>query len=113
MPPKPAAPATLRTASLPDPAEITRLQANLVEILGEPNIKSLEADWLAKMLNGVIVTLSIGRIGCTAALSEQDLGIAQRQKQQKERRQAWYDLGHALLLPRRYASALDSKESTA
>ena len=41
-----------------------RLRANLTEILGEPNLTALEPAWLAKMLNGVIVTLSIGRLGC-------------------------------------------------
>jgi hypothetical protein len=103
----------LGTATLPDSAELARLQANLTEILGEPNLKSLEADWLAKMLNGVIINLSIGRLGCRAHLTDQDLGIAHRKKQQAARWQAWYDLGDALLLPRRYATALDSKESSA
>src|SRR5690242_3789842 len=108
----PAPPAFRRTA-LPDPAELARLRANLTEILEEPNLKSLEADWLAKMLNGVIISLSIGRIGCKAALTDLDLGIAHGKKQSSERRQAWYDLGDALLLPRRYATALESKESSA
>jgi hypothetical protein len=31
----------LGTATLPDSAELARLQANLTEILGEPNLKSL------------------------------------------------------------------------
>lgn len=97
----------------PDPAELARLQANLAEIFGETNLRSLETDWLARMMNGVIIGLSIGRMGCHAHLTDQDLGIAHRKAQQKERRQAWYDLGSALLLPRRYATALDSKESNA
>ena len=109
----PGAPPTLGTATLPDPAELARLRANLTEILGEPNLKALEENWLAKMLNGVVVTLSIGRMGCRAHLTDQDLGIAHKKRQQQERRQAWYNLGDALLLPRRYAAALDSKESTA
>jgi hypothetical protein len=112
MPPNRNGSATVAPSD-PDPAELARLQANLVEILGEPDLQSLEADWLAKMLNGVLISLSIGRTGCRASLSEQDLGIAYRKPQQKQRRQAWYDLGNALLLPRRYAAALDSKESTA
>src|SRR5689334_16595687 len=107
------APPSVRTTALPDPAELARLRANLGEILEEPDLKSLEADWLAKMLNGVIISLSIGRIGCKAALTDLDLGIAHRKTQSRERRQAWYDLGDALLLPRRYATALDSKESSA
>jgi hypothetical protein len=92
---------------------LARLRANLTEILGEPNLTALEPAWLAKMLNGVLVTLSIGRLGCRTHLTDQDLGIAHRQKQQAARRQAWYDLGDALLLPRRDAAALDSKESNA
>src|SRR5689334_8463950 len=107
------APPVSRTTALPDPAELARLRANLTEILEEPNLKTLEADWLAKMLNGVIISLSIGRIGCKAALTDLDLGIAHGKKQSRERRQAWYDLGDGLLLPRRYATALDSKESSA
>jgi hypothetical protein len=98
---------------MPDPAELARLRANLTEILGEPNLTALKPAWLAKMLNGVLVTLSIGRLGCRTHLTDQDLGIAHRQKQQAARRQAWYDLGDALLLPRRDAAALDSKESNA
>lgn len=109
----PGTPPALGTATLPDPAELARLRTNLTAILGEPNLKALEEDWLAKMLNGVVITLSIGRMGCRAHLTDQDLGIAHKKKQQKERQQAWYDLGDALLLPRRYAAALDSKESTA
>jgi hypothetical protein len=72
----PGAPPVLGTATLPDPAELARLRANLTEILGEPDLKALEANWLAKMLNGVVVTLSIGRMGCRAHLTDQDLGIA-------------------------------------
>lgn len=111
--PKRATPQAARPAELPDPAELTRLQTNLAEIFGESNLRSLETNWLEKMLNGAIVRLSIGRMGCHAHLTDQDLGIAHRKQQQKERRQAWYDLGNALLLPRRYATALDSKESNA
>ncbi|HET7077130.1 MAG TPA: hypothetical protein VFM49_06715 [Chloroflexia bacterium] len=73
---------------VPDPAVLARLRANLAEILAEPNLQSLEADWLAKMLNGVIISLSIGRIGCKAALTDLDLGIAHGKTQSRERRQA-------------------------
>src|SRR3954468_1706761 len=93
-------------ATLPDPAELARLRANLTEILGEPNLTTLEPAWLAKMLNGVIVTLSIGRLGCRAHLTDQDLGIAPRKRQRPARRRAWYARGEPLLLPRRYAAAL-------
>ncbi len=66
---------------LPNPAELARRRANLIEILEEPNLQSLEADWLAKMLNGVLIHLSIGRIGCRAALTDLDLGIAHGKQQ--------------------------------
>ena len=66
-------PVTLtQPAPLPEQSALARLRDTLRDILGEPNLKTIEPAWLEKMREGVIVVLHIGRTRGECELHEQE-----------------------------------------
>lgn len=109
MPP----PATPTNSQLPSQSELERLRRNLAEILGEPNLKTIEPEWIAKMRDGALTTLHIGRWGGTTEAEDSDFGLVTTRQDKAARRQAWLQYGAKLLLPRRYLTRLGSIDTSA
>jgi hypothetical protein len=101
------------TSQLPSAADLEQLRRRLADVLGEPDLQTLEPHWLQLMQEGAIVTLHIGRWRGEKEFGAHEIGIPTSQTERTQRLQAWFRLGAKRLLPRRYLSRLESIDSNA
>jgi hypothetical protein len=101
------------TPQLPTASELEQLRQRLADLMGEPDLKTLEPQWLKLMQQGAIVTLHLGRWRGEKEFNAHEIGIPTSQADRTQRLNAWFRLGAKRLLPRRYLSRLESIDSNA
>src|SRR4051794_37019060 len=104
----PAAFASEATPQLPTASELEQLRRRLADLMGEPNLKTLEPHWLQLMQQGAIVTLHLGRWGGEKESTAHEIGTPPSQAARTARLHTCSRRGAKPLLPRRYLSRLES-----